>query len=197
MFLIFSLAWKTIFPLATVSELFTCGTVTRKFKSKIICFSPIDVIEEFSPCISDFSVFSDKRNVGAFWLIDSSFKKSSIVAIHGNQCKVTFSHTITLTRSLKMFSAKVNKLHLRHILWCSPSFGKAALSRLVLGIETSCDETGAAVMDETGEILGESLHSQKQIHLRWVSGLWYTMNAVSDQGRFCLIKLAEWRKKMQ
>ncbi|CAG08292.1 unnamed protein product, partial [Tetraodon nigroviridis] len=40
------------------------------------------------------------------------------------------------------------------------------LSRLVLGIETSCDETGAAVVDETGEILGESLHSQKHVHLR-------------------------------
>ncbi|KAK7169405.1 hypothetical protein R3I93_005392 [Phoxinus phoxinus] len=37
--------------------------------------------------------------------------------------------------------------------------------RLVLGIETSCDETGAAVLDETGIILGESLHSQKQTHL--------------------------------
>ncbi|XP_030642775.1 tRNA N6-adenosine threonylcarbamoyltransferase, mitochondrial [Chanos chanos] len=39
-------------------------------------------------------------------------------------------------------------------------------SRLVLGIETSCDETGAAVMDESGTILGESLHSQKEVHLK-------------------------------
>ncbi|KAK3568716.1 hypothetical protein QTP86_013873 [Hemibagrus guttatus] len=38
--------------------------------------------------------------------------------------------------------------------------------RVVLGIETSCDETGAAVMDETGTILGESLHSQKEVHLK-------------------------------
>lgn len=44
--------------------------------------------------------------------------------------------------------------------------GSSSLSRLVLGIETSCDDTGAAVVDETGEILGESLHSQKDIHLR-------------------------------
>ncbi|XP_056913799.1 tRNA N6-adenosine threonylcarbamoyltransferase, mitochondrial [Takifugu flavidus] len=65
-----------------------------------------------------------------------------------------------------MFSSKVNTLHLRHSFWCSASFGKATLSRLVLGIETSCDETGAAVLDETGEILGESLHSQKHVHLR-------------------------------
>ncbi|XP_038645094.1 probable tRNA N6-adenosine threonylcarbamoyltransferase, mitochondrial isoform X2 [Scyliorhinus canicula] len=34
-------------------------------------------------------------------------------------------------------------------------------ARLVLGIETSCDDTGAAVVDETGKILGEALHSQK------------------------------------
>lgn len=45
------------------------------------------------------------------------------------------------------------------------------MSRLVLGIETSCDETGAAVLDEKGEILGESLHSQKRVHLRWVTQL--------------------------
>lgn len=38
--------------------------------------------------------------------------------------------------------------------------------RVVLGIETSCDETGAAVVDETGEIRGESLHSQKQVHVK-------------------------------
>ncbi|XP_017259815.1 probable tRNA N6-adenosine threonylcarbamoyltransferase, mitochondrial isoform X1 [Kryptolebias marmoratus] len=44
--------------------------------------------------------------------------------------------------------------------------GRASCSRLVLGIETSCDETGAAVLDETGAVLGESLHSQKEVHLR-------------------------------
>ncbi|XP_028993198.1 tRNA N6-adenosine threonylcarbamoyltransferase, mitochondrial isoform X2 [Betta splendens] len=49
---------------------------------------------------------------------------------------------------------------------CSRSVGKAACPRLVLGIETSCDDTGAAVLDEEGVILGESLHSQKEVHLR-------------------------------
>lgn len=71
-----------------------------------------------------------------------------------------------------MFPSKVKSLQrllqLRHTLWCSPSLGKASCSRLVLGIETSCDDTGAAVLDETGAILGESLHSQTQVHLRWV-----------------------------
>ncbi|OCT63922.1 probable tRNA N6-adenosine threonylcarbamoyltransferase, mitochondrial isoform X2 [Xenopus laevis] len=38
--------------------------------------------------------------------------------------------------------------------------------RVVLGIETSCDDTGAAVVDENGTILGEALHCQKDIHLK-------------------------------
>lgn len=46
------------------------------------------------------------------------------------------------------------------------AFRRKMSSRLVLGIETSCDETGAAVMDETGLILGESLHSQKEVHMK-------------------------------
>ncbi|KAA8588369.1 hypothetical protein FQN60_001563 [Etheostoma spectabile] len=71
---------------------------------------------------------------------------------------------------MNMFPTKVTILHrllqFRHPFWSCPSLGKAPCSRLVLGIETSCDDTGAAVMDETGELLGESLHSQKQVHLR-------------------------------
>ncbi|XP_029559324.1 tRNA N6-adenosine threonylcarbamoyltransferase, mitochondrial [Salmo trutta] len=46
------------------------------------------------------------------------------------------------------------------------AFRRKMSSRLVLGIETSCDETGAAVIDETGLILGESLHSQKEVHMK-------------------------------
>ncbi|XP_051875293.1 tRNA N6-adenosine threonylcarbamoyltransferase, mitochondrial isoform X2 [Pristis pectinata] len=38
--------------------------------------------------------------------------------------------------------------------------------RLVLGIETSCDDTAAAVVGETGRVLGEALHSQKETHLK-------------------------------
>ncbi|XP_018428917.1 PREDICTED: probable tRNA N6-adenosine threonylcarbamoyltransferase, mitochondrial [Nanorana parkeri] len=38
--------------------------------------------------------------------------------------------------------------------------------RVVLGIETSCDDTGAAVVDEHGNILGEALLSQKDVHLK-------------------------------
>ncbi|XP_058665272.1 tRNA N6-adenosine threonylcarbamoyltransferase, mitochondrial [Ammospiza nelsoni] len=44
--------------------------------------------------------------------------------------------------------------------------GKRRFHRLVLGIETSCDDTGAAVVDEAGCVLGEALHCQKEVHLQ-------------------------------
>uniref|UniRef100_A0A803WCB0 N(6)-L-threonylcarbamoyladenine synthase n=1 Tax=Ficedula albicollis TaxID=59894 RepID=A0A803WCB0_FICAL len=44
--------------------------------------------------------------------------------------------------------------------------GKQRFRRLVLGIETSCDDTGAAVVDESGCVLGEALHCQKEVHLQ-------------------------------
>nr|XP_013807750.1 PREDICTED: probable tRNA N6-adenosine threonylcarbamoyltransferase, mitochondrial isoform X1 [Apteryx mantelli mantelli] len=44
--------------------------------------------------------------------------------------------------------------------------GKQCLPKLVLGIETSCDDTGAAVVDDAGNILGEALHCQKEVHLK-------------------------------
>lgn len=45
-------------------------------------------------------------------------------------------------------------------------YGKFFSTKMVLGIETSCDDTGAAVVDEAGNILGEALHSQSEIHLK-------------------------------
>ncbi|GAB0087710.1 Probable tRNA N6-adenosine threonylcarbamoyltransferase, mitochondrial [Sergentomyia squamirostris] len=38
---------------------------------------------------------------------------------------------------------------------------------IILGIETSCDDTGAAVVDGNGQILGEALHSQHSVHLKY------------------------------
>eukprot|EP00546_Thalassionema_frauenfeldii_P003759 CAMPEP_0178918290 /NCGR_PEP_ID=MMETSP0786-20121207/13750_1 /TAXON_ID=186022 /ORGANISM="Thalassionema frauenfeldii, Strain CCMP 1798" /LENGTH=476 /DNA_ID=CAMNT_0020591995 /DNA_START=134 /DNA_END=1564 /DNA_ORIENTATION=- len=37
----------------------------------------------------------------------------------------------------------------------------------VLGVESSCDDTGAAVVRSDGKILGESLASQQEIHEEW------------------------------
>jgi N6-L-threonylcarbamoyladenine synthase len=38
---------------------------------------------------------------------------------------------------------------------------------LVLGIESSCDDTGAAVLSSDGRILGEALAKQNEIHQEW------------------------------
>ncbi|XP_068630610.1 tRNA N6-adenosine threonylcarbamoyltransferase, mitochondrial-like [Battus philenor] len=38
---------------------------------------------------------------------------------------------------------------------------------IVLGLETSCDDTGCAVIDGKGNILGESLYSQSAIHVKF------------------------------
>ncbi|XP_042301596.1 probable tRNA N6-adenosine threonylcarbamoyltransferase, mitochondrial [Sceloporus undulatus] len=53
-----------------------------------------------------------------------------------------------------------------HVRKISLHCGKRFPIKIVLGIETSCDDTGAAVVDETGNILGEALHSQNEVHLK-------------------------------
>ncbi|CAG9560586.1 unnamed protein product [Danaus chrysippus] len=40
-------------------------------------------------------------------------------------------------------------------------------SPIVLGIETSCDDTGCAILNRRGDILGETLFSQTVVHLRY------------------------------
>ncbi len=39
--------------------------------------------------------------------------------------------------------------------------------RLILGIESSCDDTGAAVISSQGQVLGEALVGQADIHAPW------------------------------
>jgi len=38
---------------------------------------------------------------------------------------------------------------------------------LILGIETSCDETGVALYDTAAGLLGDALHSQADLHARY------------------------------
>jgi hypothetical protein len=38
---------------------------------------------------------------------------------------------------------------------------------VILGIETSCDDTGAAVITGDGRVLGEAIASQGEIHAKW------------------------------
>lgn len=47
-----------------------------------------------------------------------------------------------------------------------PSITLHLRSLYILGIETSCDDTGVAVVNECGKILGNSLFSQQKIHLK-------------------------------
>ena len=49
----------------------------------------------------------------------------------------------------------------------SSSSSSSSSSFVVLGIESSCDDTGAAIVRSDGTILGEALASQKEIHEEW------------------------------
>jgi hypothetical protein len=40
---------------------------------------------------------------------------------------------------------------------------------LILGIESSCDDTGVALLREDGCVLGEAIHSQIHVHKEWVN----------------------------
>ncbi|XP_071956673.1 tRNA N6-adenosine threonylcarbamoyltransferase, mitochondrial-like [Antedon mediterranea] len=59
-------------------------------------------------------------------------------------------------------------LEMRSIIYKNPSkfFSNFVKQRFVLGIETSCDETGAAVVTDSGDVIGEGLRSQKNIHVK-------------------------------
>lgn len=37
---------------------------------------------------------------------------------------------------------------------------------IILGIESSCDDTACGIVDETGTVLGESINSQHLTHLK-------------------------------
>lgn len=49
---------------------------------------------------------------------------------------------------------------------CSIKSKRLSHSQNILGIETSCDDTGCAIINSKGELLSESLHSQHLQHLR-------------------------------
>lgn len=50
--------------------------------------------------------------------------------------------------------------------FCTTSGGsETSRRRLVLGIETSCDDTGAAVVDDHGTVVGDALNSQTKTHV--------------------------------
>lgn len=65
-------------------------------------------------------------------------------------------------RKLKILT-KFSRLHNISNICSQSSFRDAR----ILGIETSCDDTGVAIVDGIGNILGESLFSQNIVHLRY------------------------------
>lgn len=63
--------------------------------------------------------------------------------------------------NLSNFSYSVNRAFWNFHKTCQ----HLSKSKVVLGIETSCDDTGAAVVNTEGQILGEALNSQTKIHV--------------------------------
>ncbi|XP_066601359.1 tRNA N6-adenosine threonylcarbamoyltransferase, mitochondrial [Prorops nasuta] len=59
------------------------------------------------------------------------------------------------------FSCKIRNVANSYKRWIT--FQRPAL---ILGIETSCDDSGCAIVNNKGEVLGESHHSQHLIHLK-------------------------------
>ena len=63
----------------------------------------------------------------------------------------------------------------------------------VLGIETSCDETGLALYDEARGLLAQRLHSQVDMH-RAYGGVVPELASVTISGAFCRCSMSAWKK---
>ncbi|XP_018574703.1 probable tRNA N6-adenosine threonylcarbamoyltransferase, mitochondrial [Anoplophora glabripennis] len=66
---------------------------------------------------------------------------------------------LIVNKKIKFFMSKCY-----HLLNNERNFSSSARG-IILGIETSCDDTGCAIVDTEGNVLGEALHSQHLIHL--------------------------------
>lgn len=51
--------------------------------------------------------------------------------------------------------------------WVRCCSAQTQQNRVVLGIESSCDDTAAAVVTEAGDIIGEALATQEEVHRQW------------------------------
>lgn len=70
----------------------------------------------------------------------------------------------TLSRSSKPFFKALCK-NQNSNLYRIKNFSTNDRPAVILGIETSCDDTGIAIVDSTGKILGEAHNSQIAFHL--------------------------------
>ena len=66
-----------------------------------------------------------------------------------------------MASALAPWRAAFRLRHVRHLSRLSST----SRPPLILGIETSCDDTGCAVVDGSGHILSDVVHSQLQVHL--------------------------------
>ncbi|KAL1770555.1 putative tRNA N6-adenosine threonylcarbamoyltransferase, mitochondrial [Sigmodon hispidus] len=92
------------------------------------------------------------------------FTISPIILMQGFICRVV--NMLLLSRTAgAFFKPPKNNAHgfLRSFSVCP---GMLLHHKLVLGIETSCDDTAAAVVDEAGRVWGEAMHSQTEVHLK-------------------------------
>jgi hypothetical protein len=64
------------------------------------------------------------------------------------------------------FLTILSALTIEHRCWVR-GVQSCSHKRRVLGIESSCDDTAAAVVTEAGEILGEALATQEEVHRQW------------------------------
>lgn len=75
----------------------------------------------------------------------------------------------TMCSQFKTTLAFVHKLVRDYVLWLYSVVDVVLVTvQVVLGIETSCDDTGAAVVSSDGVILGQALTTQQELHIRWV-----------------------------
>ncbi|XP_031789503.1 probable tRNA N6-adenosine threonylcarbamoyltransferase, mitochondrial isoform X3 [Nasonia vitripennis] len=70
----------------------------------------------------------------------------------------------TLLRSSKLFFELLHRNPNSHFLR-RKNFSTNDRPAVILGIETSCDDTGIAIVDSTGKVLGEAHNSQITFHL--------------------------------
>jgi len=89
-------------------------------------------------------------------------KTAAAQPIRRQQVTITGPHMRTAFSKFPRLFAAIPGWHRRSL---ASAAGQE--ERLVLGIESSCDDTGVAVVTSSGRILGESLKSQADIHAAW------------------------------
>ncbi|XP_040331575.1 uncharacterized protein LOC121030823 isoform X3 [Herpailurus yagouaroundi] len=147
-------------------------TSSRKFFtiSPIILFIAASPGDETRDCVDDItsgatrSVSASCNNAATDFARERTPLLATVIHEEGIIYRVSM---LILNKAAGVFS----KPSRREIYEFLRSFnfrpGKVFLHKLVLGIETSCDDTAAAVVDETGNVLGEAIHSQTEVHLKW------------------------------